>query len=90
MRPDFSDLTLQTNGVQKIESREEQEPWMTPEGIPVKEKFSKEDLSEAEHLGFTAGLPPFTRGPYSTMYVTRPWTIRQYAGFSTAEETSMN
>ena len=61
---------------------------MTPEGIPVKQKFSKEDLKEAEHLGFTAGLPPFTRGPYSTMYVTRPWTIRQYAGFSTAEESN--
>ncbi len=88
MRPDFSDLTLQTNGVQKIESQKEQEKWMTPEGIPVKQKFSKEDLKEAEHLGFTAGLPPFTRGPYSTMYVTRPWTIRQYAGFSTAEESN--
>jgi methylmalonyl-CoA mutase len=88
MRPDFSDLTLQTNGVQKIEPQKEQEKWMTPEGIPVKQKFSKEDLKEAEHLGFTAGLPPFTRGPYSTMYVTRPWTIRQYAGFSTAEESN--
>ena len=88
MRPDFSDLTLQTNGVQKIEAQKEQEAWMTPEGIPVKQKFSKEDLKEAEHLGFTAGLPPFTRGPYSTMYVTRPWTIRQYAGFSTAEESN--
>ncbi|MGA9270562.1 MAG: methylmalonyl-CoA mutase [Lutimonas sp.] len=88
MRPDFSDLTLQTNGVQKIESQKEEDAWMTPEGIPVKQKFSKEDLKEAEHLGFTAGLPPFTRGPYSTMYVTRPWTIRQYAGFSTAEESN--
>ncbi len=88
MRPDFSDLTLQTNGVQKIESQKKQDDWMTPEGIPVKQKFSKEDLKEAEHLEFTAGLPPFTRGPYSTMYVTRPWTIRQYAGFSTAEESN--
>jgi len=88
MRPDFSDLTLQTNGVQKIESHKKQDDWMTPEGIPVKQKFSKEDLKEAEHLEFTAGLPPFTRGPYSTMYVTRPWTIRQYAGFSTAEESN--
>ena len=88
MRPDFSDLTLQTNGVQKIESQKEHDAWMTPEGIPVKQKFSKEDLKEAEHPGFTAGLPPFTRGPYSTMYVTRPWTIRQYAGFSTAEESN--
>jgi len=88
MRPDFSDLTLQTNGVQKIESHKKQDDWMTPEGIPVKQKFSKEDLKEAEHLEFTAGVPPFTRGPYSTMYVTRPWTIRQYAGFSTAEESN--
>jgi len=62
--------------------------WETPEHIHVKPAYSSEDLEEMEHLGFAAGLPPFLRGPYSTMYVSRPWTIRQYAGFSTAEESN--
>ncbi len=63
-------------------------PWMTPEQIPVKPKYSAEDLAKMEHLNFAAGLPPYLRGPYSTMYVMQPWTIRQYAGFSTAEESN--
>ncbi|MDX1761924.1 MAG: methylmalonyl-CoA mutase family protein, partial [Christiangramia sp.] len=50
--------------------------------------YSKQDLESLEHLNFAAGIPPFLRGPYSTMYVMRPWTIRQYAGFSTAEESN--
>jgi methylmalonyl-CoA mutase len=62
--------------------------WLTPEHIPVKEVYTKEDLKEMEHLNYAAGLPPFLRGPYSTMYAMRPWTIRQYAGFSTAEESN--
>ncbi len=61
---------------------------MTPEQIPVKPIYSPADLSEMEHLNFAAGLPPYLRGPYSTMYVMQPWTIRQYAGFSTAEESN--
>jgi methylmalonyl-CoA mutase len=61
---------------------------MTPEQIPVKPIYSAADLSEMEHLNFAAGLPPYLRGPYSTMYVMQPWTIRQYAGFSTAEESN--
>ena len=88
MRPDFSDLTINTVALQKAAPQENQEIWDTPEGIPVKNRFTKEDIADAEHLNFAAGLPPFTRGPYSTMYVTRPWTIRQYAGFSTAEESN--
>ncbi len=60
----------------------------TAEQIPVPSFFTKKDIEDAEHLGFTAGLPPFLRGPYSTMYAVRPWTIRQYAGFSTAEESN--
>jgi methylmalonyl-CoA mutase len=88
MKPDFSDLTLKSNGVRTTEPEKDSEAWVTPEGIPVKKTFSKEDLDHAEHLKFVAGIPPFTRGPYSTMYVTRPWTIRQYAGFSTAEESN--
>ncbi len=61
---------------------------MTAEQIPLKETYSKGDLEEATHLNFAAGIPPYLRGPYSTMYVRRPWTIRQYAGFSTAEESN--
>jgi methylmalonyl-CoA mutase len=61
---------------------------MTPEQIHVKGTYSAEDLEGMEHLSYAAGLPPYLRGPYSTMYVMRPWTVRQYAGFSTAEESN--
>ncbi|SFW27834.1 methylmalonyl-CoA mutase [Cellulophaga fucicola] len=60
----------------------------TAEGIAVKKTYTKQDLEGLEHLDFAAGLAPNLRGPYSTMYVRRPWTIRQYAGFSTAEESN--
>ncbi len=62
--------------------------WSTNEQIPVKPLYTAADLERLEHLDYAAGLPPFLRGPYSTMYVLRPWTIRQYAGFSTAEESN--
>ncbi len=62
--------------------------WRTNEQIDVKPLYTSLDLEKAEHLCFTAGLPPFVRGPYATMYVMRPWTVRQYAGFSTAEESN--
>ncbi|MEE4114927.1 MAG: methylmalonyl-CoA mutase [Marinilabiliaceae bacterium] len=62
--------------------------WMTAEQIPVKSIYTSEDLKGMEHLAYAAGLPPFLRGPYSGMYAMRPWTIRQYAGFSTAEESN--
>ena len=62
--------------------------WKTPEQIGVKAVYTKEDLKGMEHLDFVAGLPPFLRGPYSMMYPFKPWTIRQYAGFSTAEESN--
>ncbi|MFD1615255.1 methylmalonyl-CoA mutase [Gelatiniphilus marinus] len=62
--------------------------FLTAEGIPVKSNYSKTDLQTIEHLNFVAGIAPYLRGPYSTMYVRRPWTIRQYAGFSTAEESN--
>lgn len=62
--------------------------WKTPELIEVKPSFSKLDIESFEHLDYAAGVPPFLRGPYSTMYALRPWTIRQYAGFSTAEESN--
>ncbi|GAA0727437.1 methylmalonyl-CoA mutase [Aquimarina litoralis] len=60
----------------------------TAEGISIKPTYRKEDIEELTHLDFAAGIPPYLRGPYSTMYVRRPWTIRQYAGFSTAEESN--
>ncbi|HEX05423.1 MAG TPA: methylmalonyl-CoA mutase, partial [Bacteroidetes bacterium] len=62
--------------------------WQTNEQIPVRPLYTAENLDGIEHLDFLAGLPPFLRGPYATMYVMRPWTVRQYAGFSTAEESN--
>ncbi|MEG1622689.1 MAG: methylmalonyl-CoA mutase [Alistipes sp.] len=64
------------------------EPWLTAERISVKGNYTAKDLEGMEHLNYAAGVAPFLRGPYSTMYVMRPWTIRQYAGFSTAEESN--
>jgi methylmalonyl-CoA mutase len=65
-----------------------QEEWLTAEKIAVKGSYTAKDLEGMEHLGYAAGIAPFLRGPYSTMYVMRPWTVRQYAGFSTAEESN--
>jgi len=62
--------------------------WQTMEQIPVKPLYTAEDYTGMEHLGYTAGIAPFLRGPYATMYVFQPWTVRQYAGFSTAEESN--
>ncbi|MGE4346096.1 MAG: methylmalonyl-CoA mutase [Flavobacteriaceae bacterium] len=64
------------------------EAFLTAEGIEVKKAYSEKDIDNLEHIGFAAGFAPNLRGPYSTMYVRRPWTIRQYAGFSTAEESN--
>ena len=62
--------------------------WKTPETIEVKSSYTVDDLEQVEHLGTLPGQIPFVRGPYATMYVGRPWTIRQYAGFSTASESN--
>ena len=62
--------------------------WHTMEQIAVRPVYTSVDMQRLEHLGFTAGLPPYLRGPYPTMYVTQPWTVRQYAGFSTAEASN--
>jgi methylmalonyl-CoA mutase len=87
MRPDFSQINFRDL---KAPSRKKMaNGWMeTPEHISIKPDYSKADLEEMEHLEYAAGLPPFLRGPYSAMYSMRPWTIRQYAGFSTAEESN--
>ncbi|WP_288982911.1 methylmalonyl-CoA mutase [uncultured Flavobacterium sp.] len=86
MRKDIQHLKLEVKS-QKSEVSEKQH-FTTAEGIEVKPTYSKEDISNLEHLGFGAGFAPNLRGPYATMYVRRPWTIRQYAGFSTAEESN--
>ena len=62
--------------------------WATPEGIPVKPLYTATDLEEIEHLNALPGFAPYVRGPRATMYANRPWTIRQYAGFSTAEDSN--
>ena len=84
MRPDFSKIQIPHKAAASEIDRE----WMAPEGIFVKPVYDAKDLVQVEHLKFSAGLAPFHRGPYTSMYVTRPWTIRQYAGFSTAEESN--
>ncbi len=94
MRPDFSKVNFR-EAKENQESFEQwekenniQKTWKTPEQIDVKPVYGKKDLEGMEHLNYAAGIAPFLRGPYSTMYVMRPWTIRQYAGFSTAEESN--
>ncbi len=77
----------------KLDQTQHSRPKATPrkktaEGIQLKSTYTEEDLAETEHLNFVSGIAPYLRGPYSTMYVRRPWTIRQYAGFSTAEESN--
>lgn len=94
MRPDFTKISLDTkkNETGSFSQWEKQnqveKSWLTAEQIPVKQVYAAEDLLGMEHLNYAAGLAPYLRGPYSTMYVMKPWTIRQYAGFSTAEESN--
>ncbi|MCK9167625.1 MAG: methylmalonyl-CoA mutase [Bacteroidales bacterium] len=92
MKPNFQQVDIHSRGSKPSQGRKPAENvlpgWMTPEQIPVKTIYTSKDLENLEHLNYAAGLPPYLRGPYSTMYVMRPWTIRQYAGFSTAEESN--
>ncbi len=94
MRPDFQNVDFRKldrnheNFAQWEKENHNEKNWKTPEQIDVKPAYGKKDLEGMEHLNYAAGLAPFLRGPYSTMYVMRPWTIRQYAGFSTAEESN--
>ncbi|MBV8100435.1 MAG: methylmalonyl-CoA mutase, partial [Verrucomicrobia bacterium] len=86
-RPDFAKISLD----ETIRPRQRQYPvngQVTEGPIPIKSYYTAEDCAGLEHLDYAAGMPPFLRGPYSTMYALRPWTIRQYAGFSTAEESN--
>ena len=94
MRPKFKYSDLKNLPVTGKDPREWEKinnikkDWVTPEMIPIKSFYTKEDLAGMEHLHYAAGLPPFLHGPYSGMYAMMPWTIRQYAGFSTAEESN--
>ena len=85
--PDFTTIPFTYKGKNK-ENNAQESIWETNEQINVKSLYTKDDLKHLEHLDFSAGIPPFLRGPYATMYVMRPWTVRQYAGFSTAEESN--
>ncbi len=93
MTPNFKEIEIKGcndsigNRVQEKQT-EAATTWMTPELIPVQGVYTRADLEGMEHLGYAAGKAPFLRGPYSTMYVMQPWTIRQYAGFSTAEDSN--
>ncbi|MDD4769918.1 MAG: methylmalonyl-CoA mutase [Bacteroidales bacterium] len=91
MKPDFKKIEL--NNLVSTPKGEETamgpvSDWKTPEHIEVKSVYSMADLAGMEHLNYAAGVAPFLRGPYSVMYAMRPWTVRQYAGFSTAEESN--
>ena len=90
MRPKFNDIDYTKGAAPQCAcaAPKEEELWHTPEKIDVKPLYTAADLEGMEHLNYAAGIAPFLRGPYSTMYVNKPWTIRQYAGFSTAEESN--
>ncbi len=88
MRPDFPKIDWGQGKISINEPLDELEAWDTAENIHIKSQFTKEDIQNYSHVGFGAGYAPFLRGPYPTMYTQRPWTVRQYAGFSTAEESN--
>ncbi len=94
MKPNFKNIDINKAGFAATDAAKWaadngiEANWMTPELIPVKPVYTKEDLEGMEHLNYASGIPPFLRGPYSGMYAMRPWTIRQYAGFSTAAESN--
>ena len=87
-RKDLQHIKLTAPALGKRQKEGENNTYKTPEEINLQPSYSKEDIKDLKHLNFAAGIPPYLRGPYSTMYVSRPWTIRQYAGFSTAEESN--
>ncbi|WP_291131366.1 methylmalonyl-CoA mutase [Flavobacterium sp. UBA7682] len=87
MRKNIQHITLKSDS-ETVNRQPTTDNFLTAENIEVKPTYTKEDIVDLEHLGFGAGFAPNLRGPYATMYVRRPWTIRQYAGFSTAEESN--
>ncbi len=87
-KPDFSKIKFSDTPDLKAKKSISGRQYHFPEGVDVKGQYSKEDIKGIDHSQYTAGIPPYLRGPYATMYALRPWTIRQYAGFSTAEESN--
>ena len=87
MRPDFSKIDYKPEAIRGGDAPVQQE-WLAPEHIAIRPFFTREDLEGMEHLQYAAGIAPYLRGPYSAMYAMQPWTIRQYAGYSTAEESN--
>jgi len=87
MKPNFQKINIQQSS-NAVKVNKNDDSWLTSEQINIKNLYTLADIEELEHLDYAAGLPPYLRGPYSTMYVMKPWTIRQYAGFSTAEESN--
>ena len=87
VKPDFSKITF-NQFTPETKSGEQAEPWISAEKIVIKPQYGKSDAAELTASGYTAGVVPFLRGPYATMYATKPWTIRQYAGFSTARDSN--
>ena len=87
-RPDFNQVDIHQFFSVKAAVEQQSSTWSTPEQIDLKTQYSASDIEGLRHHEFTAGLPPFIGGPYAGMYALRPWTIRQYAGFSTAEESN--
>jgi len=88
-RKNLQNINLKKLDFSKSFVKRKNEKFLTSENINLKSYYSKDDLKKLEQIDFGAGIEPFLRGPYSTMYVTKPWTIRQYAGYSTAEESNM-
>ena len=88
MRKNIQHIQLRNSDTAEIKTQNQQENFLTAEGIEVKETYSKTDIENLQHLEFGAGFAPNLRGPYATMDVRRPWTVREYAGFSTAEESN--
>ena len=92
MRPDFSKIDYKpapaAPHAPQAEGASSGSEWFAPEHFAVQPWYTRADLEGMEHLAYAAGLPPYLRGPYSTMYARQPWTVRQYAGFSTAEESN--
>ena len=87
--PDFAEIAFAAPAMPRADAAARAAAaWLTPETIAVKPRYGADDVAGLDFIDTFPGLPPYVRGPYPTMYVTQPWTIRQYAGFSTAEDSN--
>ncbi|MBP7272542.1 MAG: methylmalonyl-CoA mutase [Saprospiraceae bacterium] len=87
MQPDFTKIPLNKNSLSDTPT-DTAESWLSPEQISIHKHFTQSDIAQAKHMAYSAGIPPYLRGPYASMYTTQSWTIRQYAGFSTAKDSN--